>query len=97
MGLNLEQKLAEVINADLFSQNPRLVQKTVLEKILGENSVYIEPIVKSVDEVSVIMLNTTDTKGGKARTRYKIVFLHYSVERRVQYSLTLIRTSAGHG
>ena len=56
VGLNLEQTLAEVINADIFSQNPKRAQEAILMNVLGEISEHIEPILKSVDEVSVIML-----------------------------------------
>ena len=56
VGLNLEQKLAEELDPDFFSQTSRQIQKAILKEILGEISEYIDPILKSVDEVSVIML-----------------------------------------
>ena len=43
-------------SADIFSQNPKRAQEAILMNVLGEISEHIEPILKSVDEVSVIIL-----------------------------------------
>ena len=55
-GLDLEAALTQAENADDFSRCSTKTQKALLKDILGDSSELIEPILKSVDKVSVIML-----------------------------------------